>query len=42
VDGHSVSSAPELIDALPKDAGGHDVNLTVTREKKELKLKTTL
>jgi len=42
VDGHSVSSAPELIDALPKDAGNHDVSLTVTREKKELKLKTTI
>jgi S1-C subfamily serine protease len=42
VDGHIVSSASELIDALPKGAGSHDVNLTVTREKKELKVKTTL
>lgn len=39
VDGHEVSSASELISALPKGNDAHDVNLTVMRVKKELKVK---
>jgi serine protease Do len=42
VDGHTVTSAPELISALPAGSGSHDVNLTVVREKKELKVKASL
>jgi serine protease Do len=42
VDGHSVATPGELIAALPTGDGSHDVNLTVTRDKKELKLKATL
>ena len=42
VDGHSVTSPAELIKALPAGDRSQDVNLTVTRDKKELKLKATL
>jgi S1-C subfamily serine protease len=42
IDGHNVTSAPELISALPTGTGSHDVNLTVTRDKKELTLKATV
>jgi S1-C subfamily serine protease len=42
IDGHRVTSPAELINALPSGDGSHDVNLTVTREKKELKVKATL
>jgi serine protease Do len=42
VDAHSVSTPAELIKALPTGDGSHDVNLTVMRDKKELKLKATL
>jgi serine protease Do len=42
VDGHGVTSGSELIAALPTGNGSHDVNLTVVREKKELKVKATI
>ena len=42
VDGHTVTSASELIAALPAGDGSHDVNLTVVRDKKEMKVKATL
>jgi serine protease Do len=42
VDGHAVASAAELIKALPTGDGSHDVSLSVTREKKELKVRATL
>ena len=42
VDGHTVTSAMELVSALPTGSGAQEVNLTVVREKKELKLKATV
>jgi S1-C subfamily serine protease len=42
IDGHRLTSPAELIKALPTGDGSQDVNLTVTREKKELKVKATL
>ncbi len=42
VDGHAVTSPAELVRALPTSNGSHEVNLAVTREKKELKVKATL
>jgi serine protease Do len=42
VDGHNVTTPAELVSALPAGDGSHDVNLTVMRDKKELKLKATL
>ena len=42
VDGRNVTSAGELIGALPTGSGSHDISLAVTREKKELTLKATL
>jgi len=42
VDGRSVTSRATLVSALPSDSSPHDVNLKVTRDKKELTLKATL
>lgn len=42
IDGHGVTSPADLVKALPTGDGSHDVNLTVTREKKELKMKATV
>ena len=42
IDGRNVASAEELINALPTGTGSHDVNLTVTREKKEITLKAVV
>jgi len=42
VDGHNVATPAELISALPAGGGSHELNLTVTRDKKELKLKATI
>ena len=42
VDSHSVATPAELMKALPTGDGLHDVNLTVMRDKKEMKLKVTL
>jgi serine protease Do len=42
VEGHNVTTPGELVSALPAGDGAHDVNLTVMRDKKELKVKATL
>ena len=42
VDGHTVTSATELVSALPKGDGSHEVDLKVVREKKDLTLKAML
>jgi serine protease Do len=42
VGGHTVATPAELVSALPTGDGSQDVNLTIVRDKKELRLKATL